>query len=210
MTPSLDYRIDALLSLLRIKIDALRSFHHQGEAHFNIEFDKFKAETDHLTVAEWEHREDFYIGQRDELESLRELKRHFAIAGLFNVFETFLRDALDQLRSAGVAVPPRKPKERWYLDKMKDIFAAVRVPITKPDRDWNAIKKLQAFRHCITHRDGYPGEEDVRILKCYNVDVPQDVWIELPARYLEESAVLVENVCDRIVNDCKSAFPGGQ
>ncbi len=115
-----------------------------------------------------------------------------------------------ELRYANVAVPPRRCDDRWYLGKMKKIFAGVGVPITKPDHDWIAIKKLQAFRHCITHNDGYPDEEDVQTLKNYNFDVLQDKWIELPAGYFEESAGRVERVCDRIVKDCKRAFPGRQ
>ena len=125
----------------------------------------------------------------------------------FNVFETFLRDALDQLGDAGVDVPKPKPGKRWYIDKFKKKFKEIGVPITKPDADWNAIKKLQAIRHCITHCDGIPDDENVRKLKGYNVDVPPHVWMELPDGYFEESADLVARVCDRIVENCRSEFP---
>ena len=53
-------------------------------------------------------------------------------------------------------MPKRNPKERWYLDRMKNIFAEIGVPITKPDRDWNAIKRMEAVRHCITHSGSIP------------------------------------------------------
>ena len=207
MPPSLDYKIDILLVLLRIRVEALRGFYNEGEAHFSTDFDKLTAETDHLTVAEWEQHEDFFIGQRDGLESLRQLKRHFAIAGLFNVFDTFLRDALDQLDYAEVDVPEPEHGKRWSFDDIKKIFAGIGVPITKPDRDWNAIRKLQAIRHCITHCDGIPNEEIVRKLKGYNFHVPQDVWMELPDGYFKECADLAERVCNRIVKACHDKFP---
>ena len=117
-----------------------------------------------MTPEEWNNVEDCYLGQRDDLEELRELKRHFSIVGLFTVFEKFLQDTLQQLRWAGAAVRKRNPKERWFLDRMKEIFAEIGVPITKPDRDWNAIKRMEAVRHCITHLGSRPNEEMVLTL----------------------------------------------
>ena len=186
MEPSLDHRIEILLTLLRFQIRELRSFYDEGEEHFDFEFDKLKVKIDQLTDVEWELHEDFYIGRRDAFESLRELKRHFAAVGLFNVFETFLRNTLDHLRSANVLVPTREPKERWYLGKMKSIFAEIGVPITEPGRDWNAIKRLQAIRNCITHLDSRPDVETARKLKGCNFEVREDAWMELPPEYFED------------------------
>ena len=208
MPPSVDYKIDILLTLLRFRIHALRGFYSEGEAHFSADIDELKARTDCLTVAEWEQREDFFIGERDGLESLRQLKRHFEIAGLFNVFETFLRDTLDQLSDAKVNVPMPEDGKHWYLGNMKKAFREIGVPITKPDCDWNAIKKLQAIRNCITHCDGIPDEDYVRKLKDYGVDVPPHVWMEVQDGYFEDGADVVARVCDRIVKDCHSKFPG--
>ena len=139
----------------------------------------------------------------DDLVFLRKLKRHFSIVGLFTGFETFLRSTLQQLYQAGADVPKRSPNKHWYLDTMKEIFKAVGVPITKPDHDWNSIKKLQAIRNCITHLDGRPDKETVRRLKGYNCHVIKGVWMKLPDGYFEESADLVERICERIVKDCQ-------
>lgn len=207
MPPSIDYRIDILLTLVRMRIHTLKDFYSEGEAHFSADFDELTAKTDRLPMAEWEQLEDYYMGERDELRSLRQLKRHFATAGLFNVFETFLRETLDLLGRAGVYVPDPEDGKHRDLDNMKKAFRGIRVPITKPDADWKAIKKLQAIRNCITHCDGVPDEEYVQKLKGYNVDVPPHVWMELLDGYFEESADLVERVCDRIVNDCHREFP---
>ncbi len=115
----------------------------------------------------------------------------------------FIRNTLQELYLAGADVP--KLNKRWCLDKMKEIFKAAGVPITEPDRDWNSIKKLQAIRNCITHLDGRPDEETVRQLKGYNCHVIKGVWMKLPASYFEESADLVERICECIVEDCQNA-----
>ena len=210
MEPSLDYRIEILLILFRVQIRELSSFYDEGEEHFDFGLDKLRVKIDKLTDVEWELHEDFYIGQRDDLESLRELKRQFAAVGLFNVFESFLRNTLDHLRCSNVPVPKRKPKEQWYLDKMKEVFAKIGVPITEPGRDWNAIKKLQTIRNCITHLGSRPDEEAVQKLKGYNFEVREDVWMELPPGYFDESVDLVQRVGERIVRDCQTAFPQRQ
>ena len=231
MSLSLDYRIEIPLELARIQISSLRRFYDEGEEHFNLGFNELKDEIDHLTPEEWEKGEDFYLGERDQMEFLRRLKRHFSIVGLFTVFETFLRSTLQQLywagadvpkrspnkrryldtmkeifRAVGVPiVPKRSPNKRWYLDTMKEIFRAVGVPITRPNHDWNSIKKLQAIRNCITHLDGRPDKETVRRLRGYNCHVIKGVWMKLPDGYFEESADLVERICERIVKDCQNA-----
>lgn len=207
MEPSLDYRIDILLTLFRFQIRELRNFYDEGEEQFDFGFDKLKVKIDQLTDMEWELREDFYIGQRDALESLRELKRHFAVVGLFTVFETFLRDILDYLGCAKEPDPKSGYKERWRFEDMKIMFASIGIRITKPDRDWNAVKKLQAIRHCIIHLGSRPDLATVRKLKDYNFEVREDVWMELPQGYFEESADLVQHVGERIVRDCKAEFP---
>ena len=193
------------LALMRIQTRWLRKFYDEGEDHFDFGFNKLKAETDHLTPEQWEKDEDFYLDQRYDLKSLRELKRHFSIVGLFTTFEMFLRNMLKELYLAGADVPKQKPITRWYLDKIKEIFKEAGVPITEPDRDWNSIKKLQAIRNCITHLDGRPDKETVRKLQDYNCHVIKGAWMELPASYFEECADLVERICDRIVTDCKKA-----
>ena len=169
MSLSLDYGANIPLDLARIQISSLRRFYDEGEAHSNLGFDELKDETGHLTPEEWEKDEDFYLGRGDDLEFLGQLKRHFSIVGLFTVFETSLRDTLLQLYWAGSDVPKRSPNKRWYLDTMKGIFKAVGVPITKPDHDWNSIKKLQVIRTCITHLDGRSDKEAVRKLKTKTV-----------------------------------------
>ena len=205
MMLSLDYRIEIPLILAQRHISGLRSFYDEGEMHFNIGVNDLKDETDHLTPEEWNNGEDCYLGQRDDLEELRELKRHFSIVGLFTVFEKFLQDTLQQLRWAGAAVRKRNPKERWFLGEMKEIFAEIGVPITKPDRDWNAIKRMEAVRHCITHLGSLPNEEMVDTLAGYNFRVREGVWMELSDGYFEKSADLVERVCKWIVKDCQKA-----
>ena len=252
---SIDWRIDIHLTLLRIQIRELKCFYDEGEKHFDIGFDQLAKEIDKITDKKWDLYEDFYIDQRDSLESLRELKRHFAIVGLLTVFEAFLRDTLDHVGCAKMPKPKCKlkkcwnlrdmknhisadgvfnmlrkflrnildhlsytkdpkprwgPKERWRFDDMKKIFACIGVPITKPDRDWNAIKKLQVIRNCITHLGSFPDQKTVQKLKNYNFQVHEGVWMELPSRYFEDSADLVECVCERIVSDCKTAFPERQ
>ena len=135
---------------------------------------------------------------------MRELKRHFSIVGLFTVFEMFLRKTLQELYLAGADVPKQQPNLH-KIHKMKEIFKAAGVPITEPDHDWNSIKKLQAIRNCITHLDGRPDKKPVQKLKDYNCHVSEGVWMELPARYFEENADLVERICERIVKDCQNA-----
>ena len=156
----LDYRIEIPQILAQIHISGLRSFYDECERHFTDVLNNLKDETEHLTPEQWNNVEDYYLGQREDLGGLRELKRHFSIVGLFTVFEKFLRDTLEQLYWAGVTVPKRNPEDRWYLDRMKKIFAEIGVPITKPDRDWNAIKKMEAVRHCITHSGSIPDKEN--------------------------------------------------
>ena len=204
----LTYRIEIPLKLAQIHISSLRRFHEEGEMNFNIGFNDLKGETSHLTPEEWNDAEDYYLGQRDDLEGLRDLKRHFSIVGLFTVFEIFLRDTLQQLQCAGAAVPKRNPAKRWFFDRMKAIFAKIGVPITKPDRDWNAIRKMQAVRHCITHSGSRPDKEMVRKLEGYNFSLREGVWMELPDGYFEGSADLVERVCGRILEDCHNAEKG--
>lgn len=255
MEPSIDWRIEAQLTLLRAHIRELKRFYGEGEKHFDIGLDELAKEIDQITDEKWEVYEEFYIGQRESLESLRELKRHFSIVGLFTVFENFLRDTLDHVGCAKMIKPKcelkkfwnlkdikkhisavgvfntladllrntldhlgytkdPKPrwgyKESWRFEDMKKIFACIGVPITKPDRDWNAIKNLQAIRNCITHLGGFPDKKTVQKLKSYNFEVYEGVWMELPSRYFEDSADLVQRVCGRIVGDCKTAFPERQ
>ena len=205
MVLSIKYRIGIPLILAQRHILGLRSFYDEGEMHFNIGFDDLKDETDHLTPEEWNDTEDYYLGRRDDLEGLRDLKRHFSIVGLFTVFEIFLRDMLQQLHWAGAAVPKRNPTKSWFLDRIKVIFAEIGVPITKPDRDWTAIRKMQAVRNCITHFGSRPDKEMVRKLAGYNFCLREGVWMELPDGYFEESADLVERVCERILEDCHNA-----
>ena len=205
MALSLDYRIQIPLHLVRIQIASLRKFYDQGEKHFNSGFDELKARIDQLTPEEWSEGEDYYLEQRDELESLRHLNTQFAIVGLFTVFETFLRWTLHQLLWVGAVVPARRSNERWNLDKMNAILKTIGVPITKPDADWNSIKKLQVIRNCITHLDGRPDEETVRRLQAYNCQVIKGVRMKLPDRYFAQNANLVERICERIVKDCQNA-----
>ena len=201
---SLQYRFEIPLKLAQMHISGLRSFYEEGEMHFNSGFHDLKEETKHLTPEEWNNDENYYLGQRDDLEGLRDLKRHFSVVGLFTVFEIFLRHTLQQLHRAGAAVP-FNPNERWILDRMKDIFAEIGVPITKPNRDWNAIRKMQAVRNCIMHFGSRPEKEMVRTLAGYNFRLREGVWMELPDGYFEESADLVERVCERILEDCHNA-----
>lgn len=206
MRVMLDYRFEIPEILARIKIRELKRFNEESEKHFKIEFEELKAEVDHLTPEEWSEGEDHYIGLSDALDSLRELKTHFAIVGLFAVFETFLRDTLKQLLGAGVCIPNLKSEKCWTINEMKRMFAKAHVPITKPQRDWNGIKNLQAIRNCITHLDGLPNEEIIKKLKGEKYDVIEGVPVQLPAGYFEENANLIQRHCNRIIKDCQQAF----
>ena len=206
MNVLLDYRIEIPRDLARFKIRELKKFHEEGEKHFNIGFDELKTEVDRLTSEEWEEGEDYYIGLSDELESLRELKRNFATVGLFMVLEKFLLDTLQRLHWAGAPIPHRKPADRWDLNKIKDLFTKANVPITKPETDWKAIKKLQALRNCITHLDGIPDEKTAKKLKGEKFDVIEGVPIHISEGYVEANADLVQRHCNRIVDECEKAF----
>ena len=75
----LDYRIEIPLILAQIHISGLRSFYDEGEKHFTNEINNLKDKTGHLTPEQWNNVEDYYLGQRDDLDGLREMKRHFSI-----------------------------------------------------------------------------------------------------------------------------------
>ena len=184
----------------------MKRFNEEGEEHFNIRSEELKAEIDRLTHEEWSEGEDYCLGLRDELESLRELKTHFAVVGLFTVFETFLRETLQQLLGAGVCIPNCNPEKLRAIDEMKQMFAKACVDITKPERDWSEIKKLQAVRNCITHLDGLPNEETVKKLKGEKFDVSEEKPMQIPDAYFEEKANLVQRHCYRIIKDCQQAF----
>ena len=165
MTCLPDYWSDVQIAYVRMQLRELKRFDAEGERLFNFGFNDLKAEVDQLSPEDWHEVEDHYISQRDELESLRDLKAQFAIVGLFTVFEMFLRNTLQHLLPADEVSSKPKPGKRWNFDDMKSAFADAGVRITKPEADWQAIKKLQAIRHCITHLGGLPNEEATNILR---------------------------------------------
>ena len=196
--------INLLLSLVQTRIHGLRSFYDEGERHFGSGFHDLKAKTDHLTPEDWNEFGDFYVDQRHDLEELRELKGHFSIVGLFTVFELFLRGALRLLQQA--CAPKHNPKELRSLDRIKKSFANLGVSITEPAADWNAIKKMQAIRNCITHLGSRPNKKMAKELDDYGFPAGRGMRMELPDGYFEDSAHLVERVCKQIVKDCHNAL----
>lgn len=54
------------------------------------------------------------------------------MAGLFRVFETHLRDALDKLHYARVDVPPRQRGACWNLDTANELLAGLIYPTPNP------------------------------------------------------------------------------
>ena len=170
-----------------------------------LNFDELMSEVEQLNPDDWYECEEHFISQRDELESLRDLKTQFAVVGLFTVFEMFLRDTLQRLHRDDEAnseprppePEPKRPKQSSF-DDMKNAFVELGVPLTRPEIDWNAIKKLQAIRHCITHLGGIPDEEAAKILRGHHLNSTRGVPMQLPTGYFEDSAALIQRVCGRI------------
>ena len=191
--------------LARTYISGLRRFYDEGEMHFNIGVKDLGDETDHFKPEEWDSGEgDHYIDLHGELEESRELTRDFSIVGLFRVFEKFLRDTLRHLLRTGPDRAKRDPRDQWSLAEMKEIFKEIGVPVTKPDGDWNSIKKLQAIRNCIVHSGGRADKQRTKKLERYKIPVDQSKMV-LPDGYFEKSADLIERVCKRIAKDCGTA-----
>ena len=207
--------IEALLSRTEHRIGRLRDFYNEGEFNFDSRLRDLKDEADRLVPEQWDGLQDHYIDELYDLEELRELKRNFSIVGLFTVFEIFLRRMLTL-----ILVPPgvkdrkalleRVQKKRWNLDDMKKKFREVGLPITEPNTDWNAIKRMNEVRNCITHHAGQPNKEMMLRLKKINFPVNDAEYptrrMKLPPEYFEESAVIVERVCRRIAKEYGKAL----
>ena len=209
MDQSQDDRIEilvakALLDLAQIRISKLKSFYDEGEMHFSIGLDDLKDRTDHLTSEESDKFEDYYLGQRDDLKELMELKKHFSIVGLFTAFEMFLRRTLLLLHHGDTAMSECIRKMRF--DDMKEKFSSIGMPIADPGPDWKAIMGIKEVRNCITHSGSRPGKKMVQRLKDYDFHVSAGVWMELPDGYFGVSADLVERACERITKDCQNAL----
>ena len=217
--------IHALLSLTRSRISILREFYDEGERHFNIENKDLEERTAHLTQEEWDWGDgDFSIELLHELEELRELKRNFAIVGLFTVLEMFLQRALLWVHGPGPAVPKRIRKElraeikkkfaKMNFDKMKPAFKEIGVRIAEDNSDWQAILGMKLVRNCITHHGGRLDEEMAekleKLKKDYKICVidAEDPTrrMKLPKNYFRDSADLVERTCDRITKQCYTAL----
>ena len=164
--------VAARLSIMRNNIGRLIKFYDEGERHFKTRLNDLEDEIAHLTDDEIEY---FYLEDRDEMEGLRELKRHFSIVGLFTVLERFLRRTLRHLRKRGAAVPGCIRK--MSLEDMKTAFKDIGVPITEPNHDWHKIMGMKLARNCITHYDGHPYKEMAKQLKKdYKIPVIEERW----------------------------------
>ena len=214
--------INALLDVTHSRISILREFYDEGERHFTIENKDLGDRTDHLTQEEWDWGDgDLSIDRLHELEELRELKRNFAIVGLFTVLEMFLQRALLWLYWPGSAA--RKCLRKELLDEIKKIFAKknfdemkpafkkIGVLIAEDNSDWQAILGMKLVRNCITHHGGRVDEEMAEKLKknskiCVtNPEFPTR-RMELHENYFRDSANLVERICDRIAKQCYTAL----
>ncbi len=211
--------IDARLALLRIRIRTLRHFYVEGEEIFSRRFNELTKWMDDFPDDQMEGAVDFFVGERDDLEDLRELKRHFSVIGLFRVIEMFLRRTLRHLRNAGAPVEGRI--RRMSLDKMKKAFRSIDVPITEPNDDWHALMGLKLVRHCIVHYDGRPPKEMAYQLRdAYGFPVIEKRWrrtkgghdepvawkLQISNDYFEKSADLVERICGRAVRGYRKNF----
>ena len=211
--------IEATLKIAQIQISMLREFYDAGERHFTSDLNRLEDRTDPLTDDQWEQIENF-VGQRDELEELRELKRHFSIVGLFTVFEIFLRHTLRQLRWAGASVQGCTRKMLWR--EMKRTFKEIGLSIARPDSDWKAIVGIKEVRNCITHSRGHINDKKTtyKLKTDYGIRVIEEHWkplkgekpepsswkIQITDRYFRKSADLVETACKRIAKDCQDGL----
>lgn len=211
--------INARLDLLRMHIRTLRHLYVEGEEIFDRRFNELTKWMDELPDDQMEGAVDFFVGERDDLEDLRELKRHCSVIGLFRVIEMFLRRTLRHLRNAGA--PVRGPLRRMSLDKMKKAFRCIDVRITEPNDDWHALMGLKLVRHCIVHYDGRPPKEMARQLKdAYGIPVIEKRWrrtkgghdepvawkLQISDDYFGKSADLVERICGRAVRGYRKNF----
>lgn len=213
--------IEATLKLTKMRVSRLRDFHYEGEAHFRIGFNDLEIKTRRRTPTDWEEFGDFCGEQHDELEELRDLKRNFSILGLFTVLEMFMQRALLWLHWPSSAVPPQARKEVWdeikkrlakkNLDRMKDTFRKIGVPIAEDNPDWPQLMEMKLVRNCIAHSAGHPDEdmveklEKIHEIRVVDSDSPA-MRIELSKEYFGASADLVERICDRIAKRCYVAL----
>ena len=157
------------------------------------------------------------------MEELRELKRNFAIVGLFTVLEMFLQRALLWFHWPAPAVPKSIRKElrdeikkkfaKKDFDEMKPAFKEIGVPIAEDNSDWQAILGMKLVRNCITHHGARRAEEMAEKLKkdykiCVIVAEFPTRSMKLPKNYFRDSADLVERTCHRIAKQCYTALKG--
>ena len=211
--------IEATLKIAQIQISMLRDFYDAGERHFTSDLNQLEDRAGTLTDDQWEQIANF-VGQRDELEELRELKSHFSIIGLFTVFEIFLQHTLWQLRWAGAGVPGCIRKMLW--PEMKRAFKEIGLPIPRPDADWKAIVGIKEARNCIAHSSGRIDDKKMvcKLKTDYGIPVIEEPWkppkgeklepsswrIRITDRYFWKSADLVECACKRIAKDCQDGL----
>ena len=214
--------INALLSHTHSRISRLREFYDEGERHFNIENKDLEDSTAHLTQEEWDWGEgDLSIELRHELEELRELKRNFAIVGLFTVLEMFLQRVLRWIYWPGSAVMKcirkelqdeiKKTFEKKNFDEMKSAFNKIGVRIAEDNSDWQAMLGMKLVRNCITHHGGRLDEKMAeRLKKDYKICVFDAEFptrrMKLPENYFRDSADLVERTCNRIAKQGYAAL----
>ena len=191
----------------RIHISRLKEFYGEGEKHFNIELDELTSQVGHLAPEEWNEVGNLFIDEHSDLEALLQLKRRFAIVGLFTVFEVFLRKTLEYVHQPDWAMSKRIPEMR--LDDLKKEFSNLGVAITKPAADWKLIMGMKEVRNCITHSDSFPDEKRAKKLANYGIPVIYGK-MTLPNEYFEESVDIVERTCERIAKDCRYALLEGR
>lgn len=204
----LDWRLGVPFEVLWITLNELKRFYDEGERQFSSELSKLEMQFRNISPED-DDQADYLCDLRDQYEGILNLKREFAVIGLFRAFERFLRIFLDLQRHPLFKIPPL---EGSHFEDLKRQYKKIGVDLSKPPFEWQQIKLLQEIRNCIAHDEGWVDANRAAKLRSFKYSVKENDWIQLQPDFFPQAHKLIRKTCEIVAEKCKESLskrPGG-
>jgi hypothetical protein len=179
--------------MLRMEMNSLREYCINGDALFTRRLRNFEKKAQ-ASMEHWD--EDHLSDMRWEMETHIDYNCYFGVMMAFAAFERFLTHLYGVTLHLGTAPELRdemlKQMQSWKtLENYKQFFKNVlQLEITKPDKDWEQMRKLQAIRNAIVHQNGLVPDDNKDSLKKCGYKKPGE-HVEVTLQYVLDSIELV-------------------